>query len=443
MPRRRYIFDPPERFVAGTVGEPGDRTFFLQARDGGRVVSIVLEKVQVAVLAERLGDLLDELERRGVEGVEPRPPARGRHGPLDEPLVEAFRAGSLTLGWDGGAERVLVEARAQDEDGEAVDPDEDDDEDEDGPDLLRVRITAAAARAFIDRAEQRRRPAAGCPARCAARRSIRAGTSARAATATTSTSAERTDPMLDRATTLEVLRDGRASRSSGASSSRRNNALFVRVTRPCPEPGAGPVVLEAIYKPTVGERPLDDFPDGTLAQREVAAWLVSEAIGWDIVPPTILRDGPFGEGMLQAFVEPDAEVDVVAMVVEDDPRLRRMAVFDAAVNNTDRKGGHILPVDGGRHIHGVDHGVTFSAVPKLRTVLWGWRGEPFDDGRAAPGWSGCGDGLDEDPCSAPSCGRCSARPRSGPCPAGRRAAGGRAASRYPSPTWPAVPWPPF
>jgi len=152
MPRRRYIFDPPERFVAGTVGEPGDRTFFLQAREGTRVISIVLEKVQVAVLAERLGDLLDELERRGIEGVEASDAEDT--GPLDEPLVEAFRAGSLTLGWDGGADRVLVEARAQDEDGEAVDPDEDDDEDEDGPDLLRVRITAAAARAFIERAEQ-------------------------------------------------------------------------------------------------------------------------------------------------------------------------------------------------------------------------------------------------------------------------------------------------
>ena len=109
MPRRRYIFDPPERFVAGTVGEPGDRTFFLQARDGGRVVSIVLEKVQVAVLAERLGDLLDELERRGVEGLDEALPEDA--APLDEPLVQAFRAGSLTLGWDGGAERILVEAR--------------------------------------------------------------------------------------------------------------------------------------------------------------------------------------------------------------------------------------------------------------------------------------------------------------------------------------------
>jgi uncharacterized repeat protein (TIGR03847 family) len=160
MSRRRYLFDPPERFVAGTVGRPGDRTFFLQARDGPRVVSVVLEKVQVAVLADRLGELLSELERRGVEAAvaaaEARAAAQGTPGddtgPLDEPLNEAFRAGSLTLGWDGDAERVLVEARAQSEDGEEIDPDEDDDEEEDGPDLLRVRMTADAARSFVARA---------------------------------------------------------------------------------------------------------------------------------------------------------------------------------------------------------------------------------------------------------------------------------------------------
>jgi uncharacterized repeat protein (TIGR03847 family) len=158
MPRRRYIFDPPDRFVAGTIGEPGDRAFFLQAREGGRVVSVALEKVQVAVLAERLGALLEELVRRGVPEVDDEPVIEAvlaeddDEEPLDEPLNEAFRAGSLTLGWDGGAGRVLVEARAQDEDGEAIDPDDDDDEDEDGPDLLRVRMTAAAARGFVARA---------------------------------------------------------------------------------------------------------------------------------------------------------------------------------------------------------------------------------------------------------------------------------------------------
>ena len=152
MPRRRYLFDPPERFVAGTVGRPGDRTFFLQARDGPRVVSVVLEKVQVAVLADRLGELLAELDRRGVEAAAEDVAVVDDVAPLDEPINEAFRAGSLTLGWDVDDELVLVEARAQSEDGEAIDPDEDDDEDEDGPDLLRVRISAEAARSFVARA---------------------------------------------------------------------------------------------------------------------------------------------------------------------------------------------------------------------------------------------------------------------------------------------------
>jgi uncharacterized repeat protein (TIGR03847 family) len=152
MPRRRFIFDLPDRFVTGTVGEPGQRTFFLQARDGGRVVSVALEKVQVAVLADRLGQLLIELQRRGIAPDLEDVPETEDLSPLDEPINEAFRAGALTLGWDGDAERVLLEARAESEDGEPIDPEEDDDEDEDGPDLLRVRMTADAAREFVERA---------------------------------------------------------------------------------------------------------------------------------------------------------------------------------------------------------------------------------------------------------------------------------------------------
>ena len=151
-----------------------------------------------------------------------------------------------------------------------------------------------------------------------------------------------------------------------------NQALVVLVHHPdLSEP------FHAVYKATMAERPLADFPPGTLARREVAAFLVSESLGWRLVPPTVLRDGPFGEGMVQQWIHVDPDADVVAMVMGPDERLRQIAVFDAIVNNTDRKGGHLLPVPGG-HVFGVDHGVTFSTVPKLRTVLWGWMGQPMN-----------------------------------------------------------------
>ncbi|MBA9006065.1 MULTISPECIES: SCO1664 family protein [Thermomonospora] len=136
-----------------------------------------------------------------------------------------------------------------------------------------------------------------------------------------------------------------------------------------------------VYKPVAGERPLWDFPDGTLAGREVASYLVSEAMGWHIVPPTVHRDGPYGPGMVQLWVESDPDVDVVALSRSQDPAIRRMAVFDAVINNADRKIGHLLPPGDARpgHVYGCDHGVTFSVDYKLRTVLWQWRGEPLTD----------------------------------------------------------------
>jgi hypothetical protein len=137
-------------------------------------------------------------------------------------------------------------------------------------------------------------------------------------------------------------------------------------------------VLEAecVYKPVAGERPLWDFPDGTLAGREVSAALVSEATGWRVVPPTVLRDGPFGPGMVQLWIDGDPDVDLAAYVRSDSAGLRRMAVFDAVVNNADRKGGHIIPTPDG-HVYGVDHGICFSTEPKLRTLLWRWAGQPL------------------------------------------------------------------
>ena len=157
-----------------------------------------------------------------------------------------------------------------------------------------------------------------------------------------------------------------------------NNALVGTVRGRTSGGGQEPLAVACVYKPTRGERPLWDFPDGTLALREVAAYLLSEAGGWGIVPPTVLRDGPFGPGMLQLWVEPDEAVDRVALVVEGDARLRPMALFDAVANNADRKVGHVLPASDGR-LYGVDHGICFHAEPKLRTVLWQWQGEPLDD----------------------------------------------------------------
>lgn len=179
MARRIFDFDPPSRFVAGTVGEPGARTFFLQARDGRRIVSISLEKVQVAALAERLGRLLFELDRRGIAelgdaaggaaGPAAATPATARAStakaatakpvadvaPLDEPLHEAFRAGTLTLGWDGESGKILIEAREIQEDDEDEPSEEAEtisDDDPDGPDVFRVRIALETARAFVERA---------------------------------------------------------------------------------------------------------------------------------------------------------------------------------------------------------------------------------------------------------------------------------------------------
>jgi uncharacterized repeat protein (TIGR03847 family) len=151
MPRRVYTFDGPDRFVAGTVGEPGGRTFFLQARKGGDVVSVVLEKTQVAVLAQQLDALLDILADRGIESVPAEAdPARTDDGPLGEPLVEAFRVGAMALAWDGEDDRVVIEAAAVPEEGESSP--EDTDEDLDGPDLVRIRIDGPTARAFVERA---------------------------------------------------------------------------------------------------------------------------------------------------------------------------------------------------------------------------------------------------------------------------------------------------
>jgi hypothetical protein len=141
----------------------------------------------------------------------------------------------------------------------------------------------------------------------------------------------------------------------------------------------GDVESLAVYKPRKGERPLWDFPSGTLCLREFAAWLVSEELGWDIVPPTTLREGPAGFGAVQLFVEEDGDTDVRMLPQSHPEELQKMALFDVIVNNTDRKAGHLI-VDTRGKLWGVDHGICFSDEPKLRTVVWVYESEEIPVG---------------------------------------------------------------
>ncbi|HEU5110991.1 MAG TPA: SCO1664 family protein [Micromonosporaceae bacterium] len=230
------------------------------------------------------------------------------------------------------------------------------------------------------------------------------------------------------------------------------------------------VTARCVYKPVRGERPLWDFPDGTLAGREVGAYLVSRAAGWDVVPPTVLRDGPLGVGACQLWIdEPDEAEPLVgfvparrlptgwfrvmaardesgrayALAHADDERLMRLAVFDAVVNNADRKGGHVLVSEDDR-VYGVDHGVCFHVQDKLRTVLWGWADGPLPEWAEAD-LGRLGDALDS--AADGALGVALATHLTGAeVEAVRERVGAlRAQRRFPLPPadWPAVPWPPI
>ncbi|KIZ17709.1 SCO1664 family protein [Streptomyces natalensis] len=239
-----------------------------------------------------------------------------------------------------------------------------------------------------------------------------------------------------------------------------------------------------VYKPVAGERPLWDFPDGTLAQREVAAYEVSRATGWDLIPATVLRDGPYGTGMVQEWIEaPDGADDgegggaddgdgeravpellaliedaepgpgwkavgyadigegrTALLVHADHPWLRRLAVLDAVINNGDRKGGHLLPGAGGR-LFAIDHGVTFNAEDKLRTLLWGWAGEPLTE-EAVEVLRGLREALAD---GAPLAARLAELITGAEIAALReRVAELLRTGKHPEPSgqWPAIPWPP-
>jgi len=272
-------------------------------------------------------------------------------------------------------------------------------------------------------------------------------------------------PDLDPATALDVLARGEIE-VAGAIVDASNATLFAEVT-------LDGVASACVYKPVAGERPLWDFPRATLGRREVAAFELSEAGGWGVVPPTVFRDGPFGLGSVQLWIHPDPHdelaaepgaglVDVVpagrvpagwlrvldayggdgqpvSLIHRDDDALASMAVFDVVANNADRKGGHVLRGAGGS-LYGVDHGLVLHDEPKLRTVLWGWAG------RAVPSCDverlqRCATALEG------AAGRRLGRLVSAAELAALRARTGRLlrTGRFPKPRQesPAIPWPPF
>lgn len=246
-------------------------------------------------------------------------------------------------------------------------------------------------------------------------------------------------------------------RISGAS----NGTYLARLE----DPDAGPL---AIYKPIRGERPLWDFPDGSLAGRERAAYVVSEAGGWHVVPPTVLRDGPLGPGMAQAWIGGEAqESETVVHLIrpgsspaglipvlrasddrgrpvllahEDDPDVRALAVLDVVINNTDRKGAHAFRCDG--RLYAVDHGVTFHVEPKLRTVLWGWAGDPLPDSEVARLAALHADLVDEGPLARDLAAHLTGREVAALID---RIEDLLTDPRHPAPEgeWPAIPWPPI
>jgi uncharacterized repeat protein (TIGR03843 family) len=239
-------------------------------------------------------------------------------------------------------------------------------------------------------------------------------------------------PDLDEAGLLELLTHGELE-VIGRLVDASNATLYCAVSLPG-------VTAGCVHKPIAGERPLWDFPDGTLAAREVGAYRVSAATGWNIVPPTVLRDGPWGPGMAQLWIDVDDSVDLGRLVRNDDDRLRRIAVLDVVINNADRKGGHLLPTAAG-DLYGIDHGVCFAVENKLRTLLWGWAGQPLPDdalevlAQLAADWESClGPDLAE-----------LLTPRESTATR-RWLTGLLRKGVHPEPRqdgWPAVPWPPF
>ncbi len=188
-------------------------------------------------------------------------------------------------------------------------------------------------------------------------------------------SLDASDPDEERAVTFgrveQLLRDGTISTTRGMMRWGSNYAALLSIED-------GDLAATAVYKPQRGERPLWDFPDGTLCYREVAAYEVSQLLDWALVPPTVLREGPHGIGSLQLFIDHNPEITYFSLDEGFVPQLRRFTIFDYLINNADRKGGHLL-LDASGKLWGIDHGLSFHVMPKLRSVIWDFAGQPVEE----------------------------------------------------------------
>ncbi len=348
--------DPVGRITAAAIGDPGERVFYLQARKEDVLVSLVLEKQQVALLTMHIDELLERLGTPEESSVEVEALD------LEEPIVPEFRVGRIGLGYDDERQLVILQCEEfvpEPEEEEGAEPPEA------AADPGRVRLWATQGADVCGGASGRAR--GGC--RPSVVSDVRRGDGSRRSLLSAFQRSPRSQPahVIDLERLLGLLSSGEME-IHGLLPYASNATLLTTVR-------SGSEEVLAVYKPRRGERPLWDFPSGTLCLREAAAWVLDLALGWNLVPPTVLREGPAGFGAVQFFVEEDIEVDVRRLIQTHPDEMRRIALFDVIANNADRKAGHLV-VDTAGKLWSVDHGICFSDDPKLRTVIWAFEGEP-------------------------------------------------------------------
>ncbi len=353
-PNSHFEIRPVDRITVGAIGEPGKRVFYLQAAGAGTQLTLSLEKEQVQMLALSIEQFLDDLQQRFPALAEPDDRYEEREMRLEPPLEPEF-----PYRHDGiGIRRPRRPAAARPARGGRGETSR-------RRTLPRSRCGARATNCGGSRnGAWNSRTAGGRFAGTAAARSIRRATSVRVKMDTNNSPPQR---LADTDAALGILREGTAE-LRGLFRLGSNDTFLCEMRSPR---GA----LQAVYKPTKGERPLWDFPDGTLGMREAAAFETARYLGWDFVPPTVFRaEGPLGPGSFQEYLDLDFQRNYFVLREQEPDALRRVATFDILINNADRKALHVVTDAAGR-IRLIDHGVCFHREWKLRTVIWDYAGE--------------------------------------------------------------------